>query len=195
MFRPTVANPAQKRTLRPIYAQHQATSYGGFLDPAWARTFDILPGTVMSRLTAEVFTPFTTNVSGTTVTSSVPVLPSANAKPFGLSALFVAPNLGIDEVTATGTNLCTVWVGGPDAVFEVLAPAFDLNANWAGLNPTDGGRVLLTANNVGLLTPTGATNYNAVAELVDVESTDVILVRLNPFNFASSGTIPSVGGS
>jgi hypothetical protein len=194
MFRPTVANPAQKRTLRPIYAQHQATSYGGFLDPAWARTFDILPGTVMSRLTAEVFTPFTTGSSGTSVVGSgAPVLPSTNAKPFGLSALFVAPNLGIDEVTATGTNLCTVWVGGPDAVFEILAPAFDLNANWAGLNPTDGGRVLLTANNVGLLTPTGATNFNAVAELVDVESTDVILVRLNPFNFASS--LSAVGGS
>jgi hypothetical protein len=193
MFRPTVANPAQKRTLRPIYAQHQATSYGGFLDPAWSRSFDILPGTVMARLTAEVFTPFTTGSSGTTA-SSAAVLPSVNAKPFGLSALFVAPNLGIDEVTATGTNLVTVWTGGPDAVFEILAPAFDLNANWSGLNPTDGGRTLLTANNVGLLTPTGANNVNAVAELVDVESTDVILVRFNPFNFGG-GTVPTVGGS
>jgi hypothetical protein len=191
MFRPTVANPAQKRTLRPIYAQHQATTYGGFLDPAWARTFDILPGTVVSRLTAEIFTPFTTGSSGTTA-SAAAVLPSVNAVPFGLAALFVAPALGIDEVTATGTNLFTAWTGGPDAVFEVLAPAFDLNANWSGLNPTDGGRTLLTANNVGLLTPTGANNRNAVAELVDVESTDVILVRLNPFNFAAS---VSVGGS
>jgi hypothetical protein len=191
MFRPTVANPAQKRTLRPIYAQHQATTYGGFLDPSWGRTFDILPGTVMSRLTAEIFTPFTTGSAGTSA-SATPVLPSANAKPFGLAALFVAPNLGIDEVTATGTNLFTVWNGGPDAVFEILSPAFDLNANWSGLNPTDGGRTLLTANDVGLLTPTGANNSNAVAELVDVESTDVILVRLNPFNFASS---VAVGGS
>src|ERR1700756_4109443 len=190
MFRPTIANPAQKRTLRPVYAQHQATPYGGFLDPSWARTFDILPGSVVSRLTAEVFTPFTTGSSGTTV-SATPVLPSANAKPFGLAALFVAPSLGIDEVTATGTNLFTVWNGGPDAVFEILAPAFDTAANWSGLNPTDGGRTLLTANNVGLLTPTGANNANAVAELVDVESTDVILVRLNPFNFASS---VAVGG-
>jgi hypothetical protein len=192
MFRPTVANPAQKRTLRPIYAQHQATSYGGFLDPAWGRSFDILPGTVMSRKTAEVFTPFTTGSSGTTV-NSASVLPSANARPFGLAALFCAPTLGIDEVTATGTNLFTVWTGGIDAVFEVIAPAFDTAANWTGLNPTDGGRTLLTANSVGLLTPTGATNYNAVAELLDVESTDVILVRLNPFNFASSLT--AVGNS
>jgi len=185
MFRPTVANPAQKRTLRPIYAQHQATPYGGFLDSNWGRSFDILPGSVMSRLNAEVFTPFTTGSSGTT-SSPTAVLPSVNAQPFGLAALFVAPNLGIDEVTATGTNLMTVWTGGIDAVFEIVAPAFDLNANWAGLNPTDGGRTLLTANNVGLLTPTGANNRNAVAELIDVESTDVILVRLNPFNFLAS---------
>jgi hypothetical protein len=193
MFRPTVANPAQKRTLRPIYAQHQATTYGGFLDPNWNRSFDILPGTVVSRLTAEIFTPYTTGSSGTSVVGSgASVLPSTNAKPFGLAALFVAPQLGIDEVTATGTNLFTAWTGGPDAVFEILAPAFDLNANWSGLNPTDGGRTLLTANNVGLLTPTGANNANAVAELVDVESTDVILVRLNPFNFAAG---VAVGGS
>jgi len=185
MFRTTVANPAQKRTLRPIYAQHQATSYGGFLDPNWNRSFDILPGTVMCRLTAEVFTPFTTN-AGTAV------LPSVNAKPFGLSALFCAPVLGIDEVTATGTNLFTVWNGGPDAVFEVLAPAFDTTANWAGSNPTDGGRVLLTANAVGLLTPVGANNANAVCELMDVLSTDVIQIRFNPFNFGSG---ISVGAS
>lgn len=179
MFRPTVANPAQKRTLRPIYAQHQATPYGGFLDPNWNRSFDIWPGTVMCRLTAEVFTPFTTN-------AGVPVLPSANAKPFGLSALWVAPTAGIDEVTATGSNLFTVWNGGPDAVFEVVAPAFDTTANWSGLNPTDGGRVLLTANATAQLTPVGASNYNAVAELVDVESPSVILIRLNPFNLTSA---------
>ena len=85
-----------------------------------------------------------------------------------------------------------MWTGGVDAVFEVIAPAFDTGANWSGLNPTDGSRVLLTANNKGLLTPTGATAGNAVAELIDVESADVILVRLNPFNFANS---VSVGGS
>lgn len=171
MFRPTVANPSQKRTLRPIYAQHQATSYGGFLDPAWDRSFDILPGTVMCRKTAEIFTPY---------------VGSGNQKPFGLSALFVAPTLGIDEVTATGTNLFTVWTGAIDAVFEVISPAFDQTADWTGKNVVDGGRQLLTGNASGLLTPTGANNGNAVAELLDVESTDVILIRLNPFNFATS---------
>lgn len=179
MFYAPVANPALKRMIRPIYAQHQATTYGGFLDPNWARSFDIYPGTVMCRLTKEIFTPFAANSSGAAV------LPSANAKPFGLSALFVAPQLGVDEVTATGTNLFTVWTGGEQAVFEILAPGFDPTANWAAANVTDGGYQLLTATAQGLLTPTGANNANAIAELVDVETTSKILVRLNRYNFAS----------
>lgn len=170
MFRPPVSNPGLKRTIRPLYAQHQATPYGGFLDPNWNRSFDIYPGTVMCRLTKEIFTPF---------------VGSGNQKPFGLSALFVAPQLGVDEVSATGTNLFTVWIGGPQAEFEVLAPAFDATADWTAANVTDGGFRLLTATNAGLLTPTGATNANSIAELIDVESTDKILIRLNPNSFGA----------
>ena len=172
MFRPTSANPAQKRTIRPLYAQHQATTYGGFLDPDWDRSFDIVPGTVMSRLRGEVFTPF---------------VPGGVAKPFGLAALWCAPTLGIDEVTGTGTNLFTVWVGDAQAVFEILAPGFDTTADWAGANPVSGEIRLLTANSNGLLTPVGVNADNAVAELVDVISTDKIQIRLNKFDFASSG--------
>lgn len=171
MFRPPISNPALKRPLRPLYAQHQATTYGGFLDPNWNRSFDIYPGTVMCRLTKEIFTPY---------------VGSGNQKPFGLSALFVAPQLGVDEVTATGTNLFTVWVGSEQAELEILAPAFDSTANWTSVNVTDGGFQLLTATNTGLLTPTGANNANAIAELIDVESTDKILIRMNRYSFASS---------
>lgn len=174
MFYTPASNPGLKRTIRPIYAQHQATTYGGFLDPNWNRSFDILPGTVMCRLTKEIFTPYTA---------------SGNQKPFGLAALFVAPQLGVDEVTATGTNLFTVWVGGEQAVFEILAPAFDGAADWTSANVTDGGARLLTATNQGLLTPTGADNSNAIAELIDVESTGKILIRMNRYNFASSVTV------
>lgn len=170
MFRPTLANPAQKRTLRPIYAQHQATPHAGFLDPSWDKSFDILPGTVMVRLTDEVFTPYT-GASG--------------QKPYGLSALFCAPSLGIDEVTSTGTNLFTVWIGGDQAFFEVLAPAFDTTASWNA--PTDGSQVFLTGNSEGKLTPVGATPQNSIAELVSVLDPTKILVRLNRLNVASSG--------
>lgn len=171
MFYAPINNPALKRTIRPIYAQHQATTYAGFLDPNWNRSFDIYPGTVMCRLTKEIFTPFTG---------------SGNQKPYGLSAFFLAPGLGVDEVTATGTNLYTVWVGGEQAEFEILAPGFDQTANWTTANVTDGGFQLLTATNQGLLTPTGANNANAIAELIDVESTDKILIRMNRYSFASS---------
>lgn len=178
MFRVTQANPAQKRTLRPVYATHQATAYAGFLDPAWGRTFDIVPGTVMCRKSGEIFTPFTG---------------AGNQKPFGLSALFVAPSLGIDEVTSTGSNNFTVWVGGEQAVFEVLAPGFDEDADWPAAVTTDGQFRLLTATNHGLLTPTSATHLNAVAELIDVISTNKILVRLNRYDLAAS--VGLAGGS
>jgi hypothetical protein len=171
MFRPPISNPALKRSIRPLYAQHQATTYGGFLDPNWARSFDIYPGTVMCRLTKEIFTPFTA---------------TGNQKPFGLSALFLAPQLGVDESTATGTNLFTVWVGGEQAVFEILAPGFDSTANWSAANVTDGGFQLLTGTAQGLLTPTGANNNNAIAELIDVPTTDKIVVRLNRYNLATA---------
>lgn len=174
MFRPPASNPALKRMIRPQYAQHQATTYGGFLDPNWDRSFDIYPGTVMCRKTKEIFTPYTG---------------AGNQKPFGLSALFVAPQLGVDEVTGTGTNLFTVWVGGEQAEFEILAPGFDATANWTSVNVTDGGFQLLTGTSTGLLTPTSANNANSVAELIDVETTDKILIRMNRYNFASSVTV------
>jgi len=178
MFRVTQANPAQKRTFRPLYAVHQATPYAGFLDPEWDRSFDIYPGTVMYRKEGEVFAPYTGD---------------SGVKPFGFSALWVAPSLGIDEVTATGANHFTVWVGGEQAVFEVLAPAFDQDADWAAAEVTDGTYRLLTANDKGLLTPTGADHSNAIAELVQVLSTDKILIRLNRFDLAS--TVDLHGGS
>jgi len=120
MLRVTINNPAQQRTLMPKYAQTQATAYAGFLDPNWPRTYDIYPGSVMKLLHDEVFT-----------------LWDGNGQPFGLSSLFVAPSLGIDEVLATGGNEFTVWQLDPQGLFEVLAPAFDQQATWA--SPQHGG--------------------------------------------------------
>ena len=174
MFMPPLANPAQKRTLRPLYAHHQATPYGGFLDPDLDITFDIYPGTVMQRVYGEVFAPYTGE---------------AGTAPFGLSALFVntggANGHEVREVTGGGTGLFTVWVGGNQAVFEILAPAFDTEADWPEV--TGPGRFMLTANNKGQLTPAGVTPANVIAELIDVPSTDKIVVRLNQFDFAATG--------
>lgn len=165
MFMPPVTNPNQQRTLAPLYATTQATPYAGFLDPEFLKnpTVDILPGTVMYRKKGEVFAPLTSAVKGT-------------AKAFGLSALFVAPKMRIDEVSGTGSNMFSVWVGGNDSLFEILAPAFDTTASYA--LKEDGSKQYLTANDEGRLTTTGATKENAVAELIDVISTNRIVVRL-----------------
>lgn len=179
MFRPPLSNPAQKRTLRPLYANHQATPWGGFLDPDLDVDFDILPGTVMQRLYGEVFAPYV-GTAGTT--------------PFGLSALFVAPRLGVNEVTGAGTGLFTVWVGDSQAVFEVLAPAFDVDADWPAAGEVGGARFMLTANSKGRLTPAGVTAENVIAELIDIPATDKIVVRLNRIDY-SAATVGLAGGS
>ena len=164
MFRPPLSNPTMKRSLRPLYANHQATPYGGFLDPEWDRSFDIYPGTVMARAYGEVFTPFT----------------GANGQvPFGLSALFDAPSLSVEEVTGSGTNLFTVWVGDSQAVFEILAPAFDPDCPWSF---PAGSQVFLTGDEEGRLTTEGVDADNAIAELIEVVSADKIIVRLNRIN-------------
>lgn len=165
MFMPPITNPNQKRTLRPLYAHTQATPYAGFIDPEWMKTkaVDVFPGTVMYRKKGEVFAPLTSAAGN-------------KAKAFGLSAMFVAPKAGIDEVTPTATNTFAVWVGGSDSLFELSAPAFDTTATYT--LKEDGERQYLTANADGLLTSTGATKENAVAELIDVIGTTKLIIRL-----------------
>jgi hypothetical protein len=171
MFYVTPDNPSQKRTIRPLYT-NSAVPWAGYLDPAWDKSKDIFPGSVMARTTREQFTLFTG---------------AANQTPVGLSALWLAPQYGIDEVTPTGTNNFTVWEGDSATHFEILAPAFDTTANWT--LATNGSRQMLTGTADGLLTPTGVNHANVVAELVDVTGVDKIHVRLNKLDLATTVTV------
>jgi hypothetical protein len=175
MFRTTIDNVAQKRTLRPLYAQHQATPYGGFLSTSWTKAVDIYPGMVMAKLSGENFT-----LAGTA--SGGGVLPATNTavRAFGLSALFVAPDLKIDETQLSGLNVFSVWFGGPDAVFEILAPAFAESSTWS--NPTDGSVVMLGVTNAshtdgpGKLSPFESNVVELpIARLIEYRTTSIVV--------------------
>lgn len=176
MFRVTPDNVEQKRTIRPLYAMTQATPYSCYLDPKWDRSIDILPGMVMSRTEGDNVVPFG---SGTNATKH---------SPLGLSALFVAPKLGIDEVRPTGTNLFAVWVGDNQSTFEVLAPAFaTTGVTWTTPTEANGPvplRVTLAghADGPGKLTneASGSNVSTAVvARLVEVVGTTKIIISLD----------------
>lgn len=176
MLKVPADNPALHRTCKGLYTYTQATPWSCFLDPDWDKAYDIYPGSVMMRIGADLVTPY---------------VPGTGRKPFGLSTLFVAPQLGVSEVTDASLNAFACWVGESQALFEIHAPAFDADADWEV--DTAGGQVMLTANNKSLLTPTGVTEYNAIAELIEVRSPDKIIVRLNRFDIAAT-TAPA-GGS
>ena len=158
MFMVPISNPHLKRTIRPLYAHHQATAWAGFLDPERDTSVEIVPGTVMVRKEGEVFAPYT-----------------GEGVPFGLSAFFASPTLGVDEVTDSGSNTFTVWVGDGTALFEVLSPAFDKD----NVVPTEG-TTLLTGNTEGKLTTDGATAANAIAELIEASATKITVRPFRP---------------
>lgn len=120
-------NISQKRTCHPLYEQHQITALPATLDPTWAKTIDILPGMVATKL------------AGDMVTLSDG---SAAMKSFGLFVHFVAPSAAfeIDE-TVNSNGALAVYRGGPDGIIEITAPAFDTSKSWT--EPTDGSEILL----------------------------------------------------
>jgi hypothetical protein len=145
-----------KRTVRPLYGWTQSTPKSCFLDPAWDRSVNIWPGMVFMKTSGENVTLINN---------------TANAVPYGLGALYVGGD-GIDEPLDAGINTFAVWVLGPDAEFEILAPAFDTTATWT--DPGDGTEVLLygvaTGANRGKITNVSAGNGQPVARLLKVNS-------------------------
>jgi len=148
----------QKRTIRPLYAWHQATPYACFIDPAEADV--IYPGQVATKLTGEVM-----------------ALSDADDVPFGLFNNFI--NGEMDEL-GDGTEIA-VWRGGPDATFEVLAGPSATETplaaiTWTDLND-DAGGVALRADAAGRLTNAGAGPI--AARLVEAVSNRKIIITLD----------------
>lgn len=183
-----LSNKFQKRTLRVIYGQTQATPYSGTLHSS-LRSAD---GSFRKPLAADT-TPLTRSADAFTLKNGlVPgqvVLKGANdesfavatgansaaEKPWGLLANFVGGDL--DELG--DEDYIGVW-RGPDSVYEVLAPAFDDTGLSAAVGTnTVGERLKLYAGTDGRLvyfaTP---ANRVAVAELVQRVSASRILINL-----------------
>lgn len=178
-----LSNAMQKRTLRVLHGQTQATPYAGTLHPALRNTDGSFRAPVTADstpvdYTANTFTYQSGLVPGTVMIkgpgeSFLPAAGAANERPFGLLANFVGGTL--DDLK--DSNEIGVWYG-PGSVYEVLFPAFnDSGLATAYSNATPGSPVLLYAGTNGLLTTTATTTI-PVAELIERRSAAVIQIKL-----------------
>jgi hypothetical protein len=167
-------NKYQKRLIRPLYAQTQATPYAAVLDDTLrnasgdfvftAGSFKykngLVPGTVMVNRGDKVLVATGADVA---------------LQPFGLLANFVGGEL--DDLG--DENFVGVW-RGPDAVFEILAPGFDdtgLSVAWDASTP--GLPVKLYAGTDGRLSTQGTPgNRLVVAHLLERPNQNRIIVDL-----------------
>jgi hypothetical protein len=164
---------AQKRLLRPVYAQTQGFPYACSLDPSLRTaagainipggvfTFNgsIVPGTVLIKTTGEQVTV----ASG-----------AANEVPFGLLGTWIGgtfDNIGqLNQVQA--------WMG-PDSVYELLAPAWnDTTVSAAVASAAAGQPVKLYVGSDGRLTSTASTSGAVVATVMDRPSSARLLIKL-----------------
>ncbi|MFF7198165.1 hypothetical protein ACFZAM_31215 [Streptomyces sp. NPDC008079] len=162
MIRVRAANAHIKRTFRPAYGWTQATPKAVFLDPAWDRSVNIYPGMVLMKTTGE-------NV---TLINGVGV-------PYGFAGDYVGGD-GFDPLLDVGFNGFSAWVLGPDAEFEVLAPAFDDSLTWAETGT--GTEVLVYAQTTGanrgklVVSGTSGASTAPIARLIKVNSPSKITI-------------------
>lgn len=168
MLRTTLDKAYLKRTIRPLYGWTQTTPKSAFLDPAFdyvALGTPVYPGMVM------------THVGGAGGNDLYTLAIADGDIPAGLSGLYIGGD-GIDEVADSGINALAVWVLGPDAEFEILAPAF---TDFAGTE-VSGSLVHFAGTGEttkrGKLVPAGFANASTrpVAKLLKiVDSTKIVI--------------------
>lgn len=196
MIRTYLSNDYVKRTIRPLYSWTQATPKSCFLDPAWTRAVPVWPGMGFIRTGGDLVTlagATNTQMGGKTMAATTTQTPV-----YGLGALYVGGD-GIDELLYAGINAFAVWILGPDAEFEILAPAFDATQTWT--DPADGSGaalvgVSLAGANQGMLIPWASTgNVSApVAKLLKVNSsTKLTIGGLNPYSAAELALATGAG--
>ena len=150
-----------QRTVRPLYGWTQATPKSGFIatdeNGDYNFTVDVYPGMVFGHAGGETFD----------LVSEI----GAGASDLGLIAQFIG-GAGVDEVRDEGIGAIAIWSLGPDAEFEVLAPAFV-----EGMVAADEGSLLYAeaadnanAGKLGLTADLSTPTTKAVARLLEVIS-------------------------
>lgn len=181
-------NKYNKRLIRPLYAQTQATPYAAVLDSSLREadgTFDFLGNTSVDPfLYKGGLVPGTVVVRKGEAVSPAVGADTAALRAFGLLANFVGGEL--DDLG--DENFVGVW-RGPDSVFEILAPAFDDTGLAAAWDTSIAGD-LLTGTVAGLPVPLYAGtdgrlkylsspgNREVVAHLIERPSASRIVVDL-----------------
>lgn len=178
-------NKYQKRLIRPLYAQTQATPYAAVLDDslrdaagdwnfpgaAFKYKGGLVPGTVVTNVGEKV--KVHTGADPASPTGATAAAPLA----FGLLANFVGGEL--DDLG--DEDFVGVW-RGPDSVFEILAPGFNdtgLSAAWDAVVAAGLGNVPLYAGTDGRLQYLAApSNRQVVARLIERPNANRIVVDL-----------------
>ena len=178
MIRTYLSNDYVKRTIRPLYSWTQATPKSCFLDPAWTRAIPLWPGMGYIRSGGDLVAPAgatTAQMGNKTMSATTTQTPV-----YGLGALYVGGD-GIDELLYAGINAFAIWVLGPDAEFEILAPAFDATQTWT--DPADGSGAALigvstATSNQGMLVPwsSSTTISSPCARLLKVNSSTKLTI-------------------
>jgi hypothetical protein len=151
-----------------------------------------LAGAGATQMGGKTMTGTGTGTSGSTGSSFT----AAQGPPvYGLGALYVGGD-GIDELLYAGINAFAVWVLGPDAEFEILAPAFDATATWTDAGDGSGAAlasVSTSGSNQGMLVPYDAsstTQSQPVARLLKVNSsTKLTIGGLPAFTSGTTGNL------
>jgi hypothetical protein len=196
VIRTYLSNDYVKRTIRPLYSWTQATPKSCFLDPAWTRPIPIWPGFGFVRSGGDLVTvagATSSQMGSKTMNAAVTQTPV-----YGLGALYVGGD-GIDELLYAGINAFAVWILGPDAEFEILAPAFDATQTWT--DPTDGSGselvgVSLAGSNQGMLIPwadSGSVSAPCARLLKVNSSTKLTIGGMTPYSAAELALASAVG--
>lgn len=179
-----LSNKYQKRLIRPLYAQTQATPYACAIDdslrnadgslriPVDADTTPINRGADVHKTKNSITSGL---VAVRTKGEKITIGSDGNEQPFGLLANFVGGDL--DDIG--DENNVGVW-RGPDSVFELLAPAFnDTGLAAAVAGALAGARVLLYSGADGRLEYVSSPGSRVpVAEVIDMPSASRIVVSL-----------------